>query len=94
MNNNEIIARECIAHGIYSKEEIEKILVEGKDLPVHTISEWSDRGYSVRKGEHACITTRLWKMAKRKTKEDETHFYLAKAFLFKNDQVERRAVNG
>ena len=53
----------------------------------------------MKKGEHARITTRLWKFT-NKPKKSETakentddaensHYYLAKAFLFTADQVEK-----
>lgn len=89
MNNNQIIANECIKAGLYTEEQIREMLEKEGSICVHTIKEWFDRGYKIRKGEHACITTRLWKMSSDKEK-NESHFFLAKAFLFDKSQTERR----
>ena len=107
MTNFEIITSEAIAAGIYTKEEAEDIISQGYALPIHTYNAWKRAGYQVRKGEKAKITTRLWKHKTEKTtlpmkdvETGETHdveqesgrYYLAKAFLFTADQVDRIAV--
>lgn len=81
MNNRQIIADIAIKRKLYTKEQIEKLESEGKDLPLHTLSGWKKRGYKVKNGEHG-IETRLWK------KSENERFYLAKAFLFAENQVE------
>lgn len=98
MNNLEIILEEAIAAGLYTKEEAEKIIESEGCLPLHTYSHWrQDYGMAVKKGEHAIITTRLWKYRQKKKKEDEAEkkeednssdYYKAKAFLFSREQVE------
>lgn len=102
MTNAQIIINEAIANGIYTKEEVEAILESGRMIPVHTFQTWKSAGYAVRKGEHAKITTRLWKFSTKKAGQGEadadadgeaenSHYYLAKAFLFTAEQVERIA---
>ena len=84
MTNAEIILMEQAVHNIT------------EDL--HTFAMWKKLGYIVKKGEHALVETRLWKLKTKKTKveedeeiaESENHrFFLAKAFLFGESQVEK-----
>lgn len=97
MTNTEIIFKEAIANKIYTKEEAQKIIEEQFVLPIHTFMVWKELGYSIKKGEHAKITTRLWKPCKGKKKEDSEsdentiNMYLCKAFLFTREQVEKTA---
>lgn len=96
MTNTQIIINEAIENGLYTKEEVEAILETGHMIPLHTFQTWKSAGYIVRKGEHAKITTRLWKYtSKKKSAEADgealNHYYLAKAFLFTADQVEKIA---
>ena len=99
MTNLQIIASEAIANNIYTEQEVEKIIGAGYRLPIHTFAEWKRMGYIVRKGEHATITTRLWKFTNKKQdaaddadgNQEPDHYYLAKAFLFTKDQVEKIA---
>lgn len=99
MTNLQIIASEAIANNIYTEQEVEKIIAAGYRLPIHTFAEWKRMGYIVRKGEHATITTRLWKFTNKKQdaaddadgNQEPDHYYLAKAFLFTKDQVEKMA---
>lgn len=66
MTNTQIIINEAIANGLYTKEEVETILESGHMIPLHTFQTWKSAGYIVRKGEHAKITTRLWKYTSKK----------------------------
>ena len=100
MTNTQIIINEAIANGLYTKEEVEAILKTGHMIPLHTFQTWKNAGYVVRKGEHAKITTRLWKYTNKKTSveadgetdgESLNHYYLAKELLFTADQVEKIA---
>ena len=95
MKNEEIIAE--IAVTIYGEEAVTSMLENGEDIPLHTLKGWNKRGsYRIKKGEHG-IQTRLWKKRKKKSSQDREQagdvpgdeFYLAKAFLFRADQVER-----
>lgn len=100
MTNTEIIISEAVANGLYTMEQVENILSSGHMIPLHTFQTWKNAGYIVKKGEHARITTRLWRFTnKAKKYSDEAgentdgtgnnHYYLAKSFLFTADQVER-----
>ena len=96
MTNLEIICNEAILNGIYTRDEIEDMLAQGLEPALHTYTGWKARGKVVKHGEKG-IETRLWK--KRKPKKDSDSkveeqeqsnedFYLAKAFLFSEKQVE------
>ena len=74
------------------------------EIPLHTVQGWNMRGpYKIKKGEHG-IETKLWRKRKRKaheknsekneesdaeTADNNKDFYLCKAFLFRDDQVEK-----
>lgn len=83
MTNMEIIATEAALIGFpYNGENL------------FTFQEWKERGYSVKKGEHAIIKTRLWKPKKHSENKQEEgdeirrRFFLANAALFSFEQVE------
>lgn len=82
MKNGEIIARAAVAAGILSNEEVEDMVKRGEDIPFHTIQGWNLRGdYRVKEGEEG-LEVKLWRK-----KEGEEKFYLAKAFLYREDQL-------
>ena len=95
MTNEQIIAD--IAGSIYGADTVMAMVENGDDIPLHTVKGWSERSYHVKKGEHG-LETRLWKKRQKKNhstdnegKTDdasESEFYLAKAYLFRLDQVE------
>ncbi len=95
MSNEEIIYK--IAEEIYGEDALISLLEKGHEIPLHTLKGWEIRHFRVREGEHG-IETRLWKRKKRKNDvpDEDTSgqapegrdFYLAKAFLFREDQVE------
>lgn len=102
MTNEQIIANVAISEGIYTEEEINEMLEAGKEIPLHTLQGWNERGkiigkrIKIKKGEHG-IETRLWRKKNEKSKEEEEmsgeevlnkEFYLAKSYLFRYDQVE------
>ena len=97
MTNEELIAQVAISAGIYTVEEIEGFLSEGKEIPLHTLKGWESRGYKVKSGEHG-LETKLWKKKKNHVDDDtdaelsemqNKAFYLTKAFLFSADQIEK-----
>lgn len=105
MTNEQIIAE--IATTIYGKDAVLSMLENGQDIPLHTAKGWVNaRGgpYSINKGEHG-LETRLWR--KRKPKENKSNdglntsaeeisndsFYMAKAYLFRADQVHKIEVD-
>lgn len=96
MNNEEIITRIAVSNGIFSEEEINRMIAEGKEIPIHTFRGWKDRGMSVRKGEHG-IECKLWKHKNKKTNDNENEdtddFYLTKSYLFTLDQTEKEEMS-
>lgn len=93
MTNEQRIADAAVSAGLYTEEEVSEMINSGKEIPLHTLSGWSSRGnYKIKEGEHG-IETRLWK--KKKGNIDDKNevnkgFYLAKAFLFTENQIELR----
>ncbi len=96
MTNEQIIAD--IAATIWGEKAVEEMMIKG-EIPLHTAKSWNDRGFMIRKGQHG-IQTRLWKKRKKKNSSDDEmydqeqipknqDFYLAKAYLFRGDQVEK-----
>ena len=94
MTNEQIIAD--IAGSIYGIDAVMDMVENGDDIPLHTVKGWSERSYHVKKGEHG-LETRLWKKRKKKNPstddeektddESKSDFYMAKAYLFRQDQV-------
>jgi len=82
MNNKEIIKEVAIREGIITEEAAAKMEEKGEDIPLHTVSGWRQKGYSVKAGEEG-IEVRLWKK-----KDGEERFFKQKAYLYKIDQVE------
>lgn len=80
MCNREIISTECILKGFeYTGENL------------FTFQEWKKRGYSVKKGEKAFISTSIWKNVNKVNKETgktENKMFMTKASLFNIDQVQ------
>lgn len=98
MTNTQIIIREALMHGLYTPEQIEDYIRSGHTIPLHTFRTWKEAGYKVKKGEHARVTTMLWKYTidHKEVHEGQEvdgvnrpHYYLSKAFLFGEDQVEK-----
>lgn len=103
MTNEQIIYSAAINAGIFSEAEAQKYVQSGRRLPLHTFAEWKKHGYSVRKGEHAALTVRIWRNKSvkasepadnkeaKKTDEEEINdcYYLVTAHLFTGAQVER-----
>ncbi len=98
MTNDKIIAD--IAVSIFGEDAVASMIENGEDIPLHSAAGWAGRGpFRVKKGEHG-LETRLWKKRKKKNKEaspddeepteeaNNRDFYMAKAFLFRGDQVE------
>lgn len=90
MNNQQII--EQAATAIWGEQAVQEMIASGKGIPLHTAQGWKSLGdYYVRKGEHG-LQVRLWRKKKGKIAqagcdEAEGSFYLAKAFLFREDQM-------
>lgn len=61
--------------------------------PIHTYNGWRDRGYQVKKGEHAKAAFWIWKYAGKKNDETgevepDAKCFRKKSFWFTFDQVE------
>ena len=60
--------------------------------PIHTYNGWKDRGYQVKKGEHAKATFTIWKYSGKKDEEtgeiEKGRCFQKKSFWFTFDQVE------
>ena len=83
MTNKEIIAQAALKIGMYTEEEVKKILENEEEIPLHTINGWNQLvKYHVKDGEEG-IEVRLWRK-----KEDGKGFYKAKAFLYCLEQLE------
>lgn len=61
--------------------------------PIHTYNGWKERGFQVKKGEHAKATFSIWKFAGKKDEEtgeeEGGRCFLKKSFWFTSDQVEK-----
>ena len=90
MTNAAII--EGIARSIFGDDEVDAMIASGTEIPLHTVKGWNNRGqYRIKKGEHG-IETKLWKRRDKNNAEGEgadQGFYLAKAYLFTKNQVEK-----
>ena len=104
MTNQEIIFKEAVLAKLYTEEEALAIIAEHGSLSLHTYATWKSLGYQVKKGEHAIITTKLWKKKRNdgtdrdpdsyfEDSDNETTMYLVKSFLFSRDQVEAISQN-
>lgn len=77
MNNEKLIINAAVQHGLYTIEEVEEIIAEKGELPLHSASGWKKRSpagyeYRIKKGEHG-LETRLWKKRKvQKNKKDDS----------------------
>lgn len=99
MTNLQIIANDAIENNLYTEAEVVALFEKMGCLPLFTFAEWKKKGYFVRKGEKAKMTSFLWKMKKEKAQGndkdgnnvevDENNFYKVKAFLFDITQVEK-----
>lgn len=98
MTNLNIIANEAIVQGIYTKEQITAMLQRYGGLLIMTFSEWKQRGYTVKKGEHAKIICSIWRKKTSKPNEEvnqneeiqqDLGFYKKVSYFFTLDQVEK-----
>jgi len=88
MTNLEIITTAMMLNGLDPLED-----------EVDTFAGWNRRGYSVKKGEHAKFSAKIWMPTKRKVTstdlvedvEPSVRMILVSAFFFTREQVDRRA---
>lgn len=87
-------------------EEVTKVaILEGtikENEQLNTFLYWKSNGYHVKRGEKACVTTKLWKRKTRKQQENEEdeenensdrNYILVNAYLFSSSQVEKASKN-
>lgn len=86
MKNQEIIAKVAVQIGLLTAAEAEKRLQNGEDIPLHTIQGWRLRGNYKVKDDAEPIEAKLWK------KQEDGRFYLAKAYLYSEEQVQKMSV--
>lgn len=97
MTNEEIIYKASVGAGIFTEKEAAEFFKKGRELPIHTFAEWKKYGYSVKKGEHAALTVRLWRKRIAKLIEEysgeemeaDSGYYMTTAHLFTGAQVEK-----
>ena len=99
MTNFDIITSAAIQAGIFTEDQAIEILSTGRRLPVHTFSEWKRLGYTVKKGEKACLKVYIWKKSNKtqtaETKDgdeieiDTSRFYKKLSHFFTFEQVEK-----
>ncbi len=79
MTNVEIIAAAKMLNGITEE--------------AHTFAAWKARGFSVRKGERAAFSTKIWKYkpANKEDKDTEGHMFMKTAHFFTESQVDKIA---
>ena len=92
-----IIYKASVGAGIFTEKEASEFFKKGWELPIHTFAEWKKYGYSVKKGEHAALTVRLWrkriaKLIEKDSGEEmeaDSGYYMTTAHLFTGAQVEK-----
>lgn len=102
MTNITIITNDAINNGIFTEEQAMQFIAEYGELPLHTYKEWQRRGYQVKKGEKAKMTSYIWRYKNKAKKDGETDenaveievnksdkFYQTKAFFFTVEQIEK-----
>lgn len=83
MKNKEIIANAAVKAGMLTEIEAKDAIERDIEISLHTVQGWNLHGsYRVRDGEEG-IEVKLWKK-----KEGENKFYLAKAYLYRLEQLE------
>ena len=94
MTNNQIIENAAISAGIFTREQVDEYIQQGRRIPLHTYQEWKRMGYRVKPGEHASIVVSLWKFSSKKVElddgeeVDDSNYYRSSAYLFTQNQVE------
>ena len=86
MTNFQIIANAMIDSGLATKEMIAEIVKNKQELPLHTFADWKNRGYKIKKGEHAVMTAVIWKRKFKKKIIEDAPVDLVEEF--KDEEVE------
>ena len=81
LKNQEIIANAAVRIGLLTAEKAKQMLDAGEDIPLHTVQGWNLRGNYRIKDNAEPVEVKLWK------KQEDGKFYLAKAYLYSEDQM-------
>lgn len=83
MTNREIIAKAAVEIGMITQEKAKEMLLKNIEIPLHTIGGWRSicEKYKIKDNERG-TDVKIWKK-----KEDGTGFYLAKAKLYREEQL-------
>ena len=58
--------------------------------PIHTFAAWKEKGFKVKKGEHAIAKFPIWKHTVKETEDGkEEKMFMKTAAFFSDDQVEK-----
>lgn len=82
MKNKQRIIEACLLHNVYTPEEMQELLEQGKEPEVHTKTYWQEKGKKPKEGIEG-IKTKLWKK-----KGEEDKYFLVNATLFSESMVE------
>ncbi len=82
MKNKQRIIEACLLHNVYTPEEMQELLEQGKEPEVHTKTYWRGKGKQPKEGIEG-IKTKLWKK-----KEGEDKYFLVDAELYSASMVE------
>ncbi|WP_029324746.1 hypothetical protein [Butyrivibrio sp. AE3004] len=95
MRNEQIIAQAAVENNIISQLQAVEMLDnnEGNKIPLHTAAMWKsmgrEKGIEYRIREDATgIPVKLWKKRKSDTATDKYEFYLSKAILYSEKDIE------
>ena len=84
MKNKEIIAHAAVRAGVLTADQGAYMVEQVMEILFHTLQGWKLRGAYNLKKEEKGTEVKLWRK-----KEDGSGFYLAKAYLYRQDQLEK-----
>lgn len=84
MTNKQRICEICLQNGIYKKDEIQFMLDNNIEIPIHTKSVWLSKGKVIKEGmENKGIKTKLWIK-----QDDSDKYFLIDVVLYTKDMIE------
>ena len=89
MKNAELIATGAVSAGIYTQKEVDRLMKEKGQLPIHTAAAWRKQGMQVKTGENPAFFVRLWRFRPAEGGDDtDSGFYAARSAVYLQSQVE------
>lgn len=89
MKNDELIASAAVEAGVYTDEEVKRIISSGGKLPLHTATAWGEYGKRVKSGEKPLFFVRLWRFRPSEHGNDtDSGFYASRSAIYGPEQVE------